>query len=109
MKRNSLVVLSLLVVVSMVRASCQAATPTVAPTTAPVPEQPAQTEAPVQPEPTEAPVATEAPTEAPVATEAPTEAPAATTRKGGWLDEIVVSVVAADSAVTQLEAGAIDI
>jgi len=29
--------------------------------------------------------------------------------KGGWLDEIIVSVVNADSAITQLKAGAIDI
>ncbi len=35
--------------------------------------------------------------------------PAPTTRTGGWLDEIVVSVVDAASAVTQLQAGAIDI
>jgi len=34
---------------------------------------------------------------------------AATTRKGGWLDEIVFSLVSADSAITQLEAGAIDL
>ena len=66
--------------------------------------------------------ATEAPaTEAPVvepsvsaATEAPampTEEPAmpSTERHGGWLDEIDVSVVAGDSAISQLQAGAIDI
>jgi len=35
--------------------------------------------------------------------------PEPTTRKGGWLDEIIVSVVGADSAITQLEAGAIDL
>jgi peptide/nickel transport system substrate-binding protein len=52
--------------------------------------------------------------EAPVATDAPaaTEAPAAqvptTDRHGGWLDEIVVSVVAGDSAISQLQAGTID-
>jgi peptide/nickel transport system substrate-binding protein len=34
---------------------------------------------------------------------------AASTRKGGWLDEIVFSLVSADSAITQLEAGAIDL
>lgn len=51
----------------------------------------------------------------PAATTA-TEAPAAaepvvekSTRVGGWLDEIVFSVVDADSAITQLEADAIDI
>ncbi|NMC47185.1 MAG: ABC transporter substrate-binding protein [Chloroflexi bacterium] len=37
------------------------------------------------------------------------EAEVATTRKGGWLDEIVMSVVDSDSALTQLQAGAIDI
>lgn len=46
-------------------------------------------------------------TTAPVVEE--TEAPVATTRKGGWLDEINFSVVANDSAVTQIQAGAIDI
>ena len=34
---------------------------------------------------------------------------APTTRKGGWLDEIVFSLVSADSAITQLQAGAIDV
>ncbi len=40
--------------------------------------------------------------------ETATQAATATTRKGGWLDEIVFSVVSADSAVTQIEAGAIN-
>ena len=58
-------------------------------------------------------VATEAPaaaTEEPVATAAPTEEPAApaTERHGGWLDEVDISVVDGDSAVSQIEAGAID-
>src|SRR5512138_1298115 len=52
------------------------------------------------------PAQTEAPTAA--ATEAPTQVPP-TTRKGGWLDEINFSVVSAESAITQLKAGAIDI
>jgi peptide/nickel transport system substrate-binding protein len=83
-------VLSLLVAMSMALAACA---PQVAATTAP-----AQTEAPV---------ATEAPaTEAP-ATAAPTEAPT-TDRHGGWLDEIDVSVVAGESAISQIQAGAID-
>jgi peptide/nickel transport system substrate-binding protein len=51
---------------------------------------------------TEEPAVTEAP-----ATEAPTEMPK-TDRRGGWLDEIDVSVVAGDSAISQLQAGAID-
>ena len=91
--KYSFYVLSLLVAMSMVLAACA---PQVAATTAP-----AQTEAPA---------ATEAPaTEAP-ATEAPTEAPTAapTTRHGGWLDEIDVSVVDGASAISQIKAGAID-
>ncbi|MGZ6317643.1 MAG: ABC transporter substrate-binding protein, partial [Anaerolineales bacterium] len=46
-------------------------------------------------------------TSAPAATEAPTTVPP-TTRHGGWLDEIDVSVVAADSALSQVQAGAIN-
>ena len=46
-------------------------------------------------------------TEAPTA--APTEVAVATTRKGGWFDEIDFSVVDNDSAITQIQAGAIDI
>jgi peptide/nickel transport system substrate-binding protein len=81
--------LSLLVMISMVLAAC-------------APQVAATTEAPAQ---TQAPVATEAP-----ATEAPTAEPTAepTTRHGGWLDEIDVSVVASDSAISQLQAGTID-
>ncbi len=42
--------------------------------------------------------------------ETPEETPEiVTTRVGGWLDEIAMSVVGADSAVTQISAGAIDI
>jgi hypothetical protein len=33
----------------------------------------------------------------------------ATDRRGGWLDEIDVSVVSGDSAISQLQAGAFDI
>ena len=84
--------LSLLVAMSMVLAAC-------------APQVPA-TEAPsVQ---TEEPSATEAPaTEAP-ATAAPTEAPVTTDRHGGWLDEIDVSVVDGASAISQIQADAID-
>src|SRR5215213_2463356 len=84
-------VLSFLVAMSMVLAACA---PQVAATTSP-----AQTEAPVATG-----EATEAPTEA--ATEAPTAEP--TTRHGGWLDEIDVSVVDGTSAISQIQAGAID-
>jgi len=56
-----------------------------------------------------APKATTTPgaTEEPAVTAAPTEPP--TTRHGGWFDEIDYSIVDADSAVTQVEAGAIDL
>jgi len=86
MKLNKLYALfSLMVVFSMMLAACQPATAEA-------------TEAP----PTEAPdVATEAPAAA-------TEAPVMTERHGGWLDEIDVSVVDGESAITQLQAGTID-
>ncbi len=59
--------------------------------------QPAMTEEPA------------APVDEPAMTEEPAE-PAApmTERRGGWLDEIDVSVVAGESAISQLQAGAID-
>ena len=96
MKRYTLMVLSLFIIMSMVLSACQQ--PAVAPT-----EEP-----PVVVEPTEEPVVVE-PTEEPVVVE-PTEEPVVrTTRKGGWLDEIVISVVDTASAVTQIQAGAIDI
>jgi peptide/nickel transport system substrate-binding protein len=83
-------VLSLLVMISMMLTAC-------------APQVAATTEAPVQ---TEAPGATEAPATA-AATEAPTEMPK-TDRHGGWLDEIDVSVVDSASAISQIQAGAID-
>jgi len=89
MLRNRLFsALGLLVVFSMILSAC-------GPTTPPATQPPA-TEAPT----TEAP-ATEAPTAV------PTEPP--TTRHGGWLDEIDYSVVDAQSAITQIGAGAIDL
>lgn len=87
MKTKSLTyVLSLLVALSMILAACAPAATATA---------------------TQAPAAE---TEAPVATEAPTEAPTAepTTRHGGWLDEIDLSVVDGESAISQLQAGTID-
>jgi peptide/nickel transport system substrate-binding protein len=84
--------LGLLVILSMILSACQPAAQTAAPT-----EEPMATEKPA---------ATEAPTEA--ATEAPAEMPS-TDRHGGWLDEIDVSVIAGDSAISQLQAGAIDL
>ena len=85
--KNMYYVLSLLVMVSMVLAACA---PQVPATEAPgaQTEEPAMTEAP----------ATEEATSEPTAE--PTAEP--TTRRGGWLDEIDVSVVAADSAISQL-------
>ena len=87
-------VLSLLVALSMVLAAC-------------APQVAATTEAPAAQ--TDEPAVTEAPTEAP-ATEAPTAAPTAepTTRHGGWLDEIDISVVDGASAISQIQADAID-
>ncbi len=83
-------VLSLLVTVSLLLAACA---PQVAPTEAPQPQtqEPAMTEAPMTEEPTAEPTAEP------------------TTRHGGWLDEIDLSVVAGDSAISQLQAGAIDL
>ncbi len=83
-------VLSLLVALSVVLSACapQAATATQAPQ--------------VQ---TQEPAMTEAPTEA--ATAAPTEM-TKTDRHGGWLDEIDYSVVDSASAISQIQAGAID-
>lgn len=82
MLRNRLFfVLGLLVIASMVLSACGGAAP-------------AATEAPA--------VATEAP-----ATAVPTEPP--TTRHGGWLDEIDISVVDGASAIAQIQAGAVDI
>jgi peptide/nickel transport system substrate-binding protein len=95
MLRNRLLtVLGLVLIASMVLSAC--GTPTPAAT-----EAPAATAAPA--------VATEAPaaTAVPAPTAEPTKVPV--TRKGGWLDEVVFSVVAKDSAVTQLQAGAIDV
>lgn len=107
MKRKLFVVLSLVLALSMLISACtstgqtQVTVPTeadVEPTTA------------AQAEPT---AASAEPTEAsggePIEPTA-TTAPAATSdRKGGWLDEIVMSVITSDSAITQLQAGAIDI
>jgi peptide/nickel transport system substrate-binding protein len=78
--------LSLVVVFSLALASCQPASTTEEPTMAPATEAPATAEA----------------------TEAPAAAPQ-TSRRGGWLDEIDVSVVAGESAISQLQAGAIDL
>ncbi|MBI3737505.1 MAG: hypothetical protein HY258_00465 [Chloroflexi bacterium] len=79
LQKRSMFVLGLLVVMSMVLSACGGTT---TPTTAP---------------------ATSVPTPA-----GPTAVPP-TTRHGGWLDEIDYSVVDAQSAITQIQAGAIDL
>lgn len=109
MKRNMLLVLNLLVMLSMLLVACQPTTPVAPATEAPSGET-ASTEEVVA---TEAPAEPETPAEPAEATEAPAEpetpAEPTTTRKGGWLDEIVFSVVSGDSALSQIQAGAIDI
>jgi peptide/nickel transport system substrate-binding protein len=92
LKRNN--VLILLVLLGLVLAACA---PAVTPT-----EEPAQ----VATQPPAA--ATEAPTDVPAATEMPTEE--ATTRTGAWVDEVVFTKQdSAEAAVSQLNAGDIDI
>ncbi len=103
MKKNTLMlIVGLVIAASMILAACQPAA-TVEPTTEPAVEEPTvdePTEEPVAEEPTEA---VEEPTEEPVV-----ETPQ-TTRHGGWADEVVFTVVDSTSAITQIEAGAIDI
>jgi hypothetical protein len=80
MLRNRLMtIFGLVLIASMVLSACGTATPTEAPT--------------------------QVATEAPKATVAPTPAP----RKGGWLDEIDYSIVDAQSVITQISAGAVDL
>lgn len=78
----------------------------------PAPVATATSEVMATDEPTMAPATETAvvPTEtaAPVATAGPGEVPGRQPGKGGYLDEIDVSVVAGDSALSQIEAGAID-
>jgi len=89
LKKRLMLVISLVILTSMILTACGG-------TTTPAVTEPPATEPP----------ATEAPaTEAPTAV--PTEPP--TTRHGGWLDEIDYSVVDAQSAITQIGAGAIDL
>ncbi len=57
---------------------------------------------------TSAPVVNTQAPPAPGATAAPTAVPP-TTRHGGWLDEIDFSVVASDSVISQVQAGAVDV
>ncbi len=93
MKRKLFLLLSVVLTASMLLAAC---TPEAKPTEAPAPVEP--TAAPAEP--------AAAPAE-PTAEPEPEKAP--TTRKGGWLDEIVVSTIDNASVITQLQADAIDI
>src|SRR5512142_650652 len=87
LQKRLMIVVGLVVAISMVLSGCG---PTAQPTT-PAPAN------------TQAPQATTVPP-----TEAPTAVPP-TTRHGGWLDEIDYSVVGSDSAISQVQAGAIDL
>ena len=102
MKRKLLLLLSMVLVLSLVLAACDTPAP-VEPTEPPVVVT--EDEPPVvEPEP---PV--EEPEEPTEVVEPEPEPEPTTDRKGGWLDEIVVSVIDNPSVVTQLEADAIDI
>lgn len=94
MLRNRLMtVLGLILVASMVLSACGTPTPTPAATEVPATAAPA--------------AATEVPaTAVPAPTAEPTVAPV--TRHGGWLDEVDFSVVDAQSVITQIGAGAVD-
>ncbi|HHW93254.1 MAG TPA: hypothetical protein GX734_02020 [Clostridiaceae bacterium] len=101
MKRFTLILLSLVMVLALLVTACdKPADPSVDPSesaaepTDPVPPESKETD-PADPEPTE-----------PDATE---PAPPSTSRKGGWLDEVVVSVVDQSAVLAQLKADAIDV
>jgi len=102
MNKRITTVFSLLLLVSMVLSACATAT-TQPPPAATVPPAATDTTAP-QPTNTAPPAATAAPTNTP----APTTPPK-TTRTGGWLDTVVFTGIPdAQTAVAQLQAGAID-
>jgi peptide/nickel transport system substrate-binding protein len=105
MSKKLLVALSSMVVLNLLLVGCGGTQPTVTEppaTAAPTPEE-LSTEVPDEVKPT-----TELPTQEP--TLEPTEKPILqTTRVGGWLDTITMSVVNAGSAVSQIKEGAIDI
>lgn len=89
LKKRLMLVISLVILTSMILTACGGTT------------TPAVTEPPATKPPATEPPATDVPTAV------PTEPP--TTRHGGWLDEIDYSVVDAQSAITQIGAGAIDL
>jgi peptide/nickel transport system substrate-binding protein len=98
-RKKALVVFSLMIVASMVLAACAPAEPEQIVTTVEVPvpgEEVVQT------------VEVTVPVEVTQIVEV-TPTPVPTTRMGAWLDEVVFSVIATGSEVTQLTAGAIDI
>lgn len=103
------VALGLLAAFSMILGACAAPAP--APTTQPAAQA---TSAPTQPtaapaQPTSAPAQPTAASAQPTEAAKPTEAPAQSTRHGGWLDEIDYSVVDGQSAITQIQADAINL
>ena len=93
LQKRLLTILGLVLVASMVLSACGTAA------------TPAPTQEPAAPA-TEVPAVDATATTVPEPTAEPTVAPV--TRKGGWLDEIDLSVVSKDSALSQIEAGAID-
>lgn len=113
MKRVLFVLLSLVLAASLLLSACATPTPTAAPEGPdPAPESQSSEKEPAGASPTR-PTGQEA-TEPPAGGEEsepdPQPEPASTTdRKGGWLDRIVFSAIKEyDTAVAQLEAGAID-
>ena len=116
MKKAIYLIISLVLVMSMVFAACKTATETETPVVVKKP-----TEVVVAEEPTEE-VMVEEPTEeaaepteevvvdeGPMLASVPTAAGTTTDRKGGWVDEVSFNVVDSASAVTQIQADAIDI
>jgi peptide/nickel transport system substrate-binding protein len=97
LKNRLMFVLGLLVIASMILAACAPAAPAQEPA-APAEEPAAPAEEPA------APAEEPAPTEEPEPTAVPR-----TTRTGGWLDQITMVSVSADSVITQLQAGEIDL
>lgn len=99
-------ILSMVIVLVMALSAC--GTPAPANTATPVED--AATEEPTAMM-VETETATAAPTETakPMETPAPGQVPGRQPGKGGYLDEINVSVVGADSALSQIKAGAIDL
>lgn len=90
MKRFTLVLFSLVMVLALMLTACKPTEPTKP--TDPVPSESKETE----PKPSES-------------DPKPTEPEVKEPRKGGWLDEVVVSVIDQPSVVAQLNAGAIDV